>query len=144
MFYLSTNGGGNCLAFPDTCMTPGVLAGAPGPLPYPNSGMFSQASGSSCSKKVTIENKKPCLASKTEISSTSGDEAGNSPGGVVSSKFKGKAHCSSSPSSTKVEIEGSKAFSILGITGHNKGGTDNMPAGVQISPSQTKVSTLPA
>jgi hypothetical protein len=51
--------------------------------------MLTQAKGSTCSKKVKIMGKKTVLK-KTEISMSSGDEAGTL-GGVVSNKFKGPA-----------------------------------------------------
>ena len=41
-----TTGGGTCAAAPDVCMTPGVSAGAPGPLPYANTAQCAQGSGS--------------------------------------------------------------------------------------------------
>ena len=45
MFPASTNGGGQCFAFPDTCKTP--TPGGPVPIPYPNIAMVNQASCSS-------------------------------------------------------------------------------------------------
>ena len=34
--FQNTSMPGMDFGFPDTCWTPGILAGAPGPLPYPN------------------------------------------------------------------------------------------------------------
>jgi hypothetical protein len=139
MIPASTNGGGQTLSFPDTCMTPGVSAGAPGPLPYPNIAMLTQAKGGTCSDKVKMSNKKTVVHT-TEISMTSGDEAGNSPGGVVSSKFKGPAKFKSG--SSKVKAEGKKVVYLGCMIGQN-GSNANMPAGTQIAPSQTKVTVMP-
>ncbi len=36
MVFNNCNAGGMDFAFPDVCITPGVAAGAPAPLPYPN------------------------------------------------------------------------------------------------------------
>ena len=135
----TTNGGGNCAAFPDTCMTPGVSAGAPGPLPYPNMAMCTQAKGSSCSSKVKVSNKK-IMTKGSEISMSSGDEAGNSPGGVMSSKFKGPAKFKLG--SSRVKAQGKKIAYIGCMVGHN-GSNANMPAGAQVAPSQTKVKVMP-
>jgi len=135
----STNGGGQCMAFPDTCMTPGVSAGAPGPLPYPNIAMLSSAKSSTCSGKVKIGNKKACTKA-TEVSSSSGDEAGNSPGGVVSGR--NMSSVKFSLGSNTVSIEGEGAIYIGCMTAHN-GSSANMPAGAQIAPSQTTVTFMP-
>lgn len=131
----STNGGGNALAFPDTCMTPGIAAGAPGPFTYPNSCMMSDGSGSS---KVLIENK-DTLRKGDEIRMSTGDEAGNSPGGTVSGGFKGKCSIKTVvTTSGKVKAEGGDIAHVTCMTGHN-GSNANMPAGAQLAPSQTKV-----
>jgi|SRR6185295_2879243 len=135
MFPATTNGGGQC-AIPgplDTCKTPSP--GGPVPLPYPNMATLSQADGGTCSDKVKIMNNKACTV-KTEITMSSGDEAGTAGGGVVSSKFKGPVTFKSG--SAKVKIEGEKAVHATSTTGHN-GTNANMPSGVQVAPSQTKV-----
>lgn len=133
----STMGAGMCMAFPDVCKTPAPPAG-PVPIPYPNIGQMAQAKGSSCSSKVLICNKKAAHKA-TEISMSSGDEAG-SVGGVVSNKIKGEVKFKNG--SSKVKVEG-KALAYLGcMTGHN-GSNANMPAGAQIVPSQVKVLTVP-
>ena len=137
MFPASTDGGGQC-AIPgplDTCMTPGVSAGAPGPLPYPNFAMPMQASGSTASSKVKIMNKK-ALTVKTEIPMSTGDEAGNSPGGVVSGRFKGSVKFKKG--SSKVKAEGESVVHLTSMTAHN-GTNANAPPGVQVAPSQVKV-----
>lgn len=137
MFPATTNGGGQCFAFPDVCKTPSPAG--PVPIPYPNLAMPNQASGSTCSSKVKILNKKVCTT-KTEISMSSGDEAGTA-GGVVSSKFKGAAKYKKG--SGKVKVEGAPMVHLLSITAMNGGSNANMPPGFQVAPSQTKVLVMP-
>jgi hypothetical protein len=131
--YLTTNGSGQCMAFPDVCNTPAPSGVAP--LPYPNIGMTSQAKGSSLSSKVKILNKK-AFTKKSEISRSSGDEAGTSKG-VVSAKNMSKI--TRVDSSMKVKIEGDAVVMSLGVTSHN---ANNAPPGCQLSPTQTKVMCL--
>jgi len=133
MFPASTNGGGQCFAFPDTCKTP--TPGGPVPIPYPNIAMVNQASGSSCAKKVKICGKK-AVHKKTKISMSSGDEAGCAGGGVISSKMKGAVNYKMGVS--KVKIEGNDAINHLKMSGHN-GSNANAPPGTQVAPSQTTV-----
>jgi Toxin PAAR-like domain len=139
MFPGSTNGGGN-LAVPgplDACKTPSP--GGPVPIPYPNLGQVSGAKGSSVAKKVKFAGKKVCTK-KTEISRSSGDEAGTAGGGVVSSKNMGPI--SYKNGSGKVKVEGEQCVHLTSMTGHN-GSNANVPAGVQVAPSQTKVLVSP-
>jgi uncharacterized Zn-binding protein involved in type VI secretion len=102
--------------------------------------MPTQAKGSTASKKVKILNKK-ALTVKTEISMSSGDEAGCAGGGMVSSKFKGPAKYKTG--SSKVKIEGAKAAYLGSMVGMNGTANHNMPAGAQVAPSQTKVMFMP-
>lgn len=138
MFPATTNGGGQCFGFPDVCKTP--TPGGPVPIPYPNIAMCTQAKGSSCSSKVKIAGKKACTT-KTEISMSSGDEAGTAGGGVVSNKFKGPARYKKG--SSKVSVEGAPAVHLTSLVGLNGGNNANMPAGLQVAPSQTKVTVMP-
>lgn len=136
----STNGGGNCATFPDVCKTPAPPAPSPIPIPYPNMAMCTQAKGGTCSKKVKCSNKKT-IVKGTEISMSSGDEAGCAGGGVKSSKFKGPAQyklCSSS-----VKAEGKGVCFAGSMVAHNGAANCNMPAGAQVSPSQTKIKVKP-
>jgi hypothetical protein len=84
-------------------------------------------------------NKKGCTT-KTEISMSSGDEAGSAGGGVVSNSIKGTV--TFKKGSSKVKLEGEKAVHLTSMTGHN-GSNANMPSGVQVAPSQTKVKVIP-
>ncbi len=132
IFGVATTGGGSCMATPDVCMTPGVSAGAPGPLPYPNNAQCAQGSGSG---KVKVSGSK-ALRKGDKISMSSGDEAGNAPGGQMSGVFKGPVEFKMG--SSKVKFEGKSAAHHSAMTGHN-GNNANMPAGTHASPSQQKV-----
>jgi hypothetical protein len=133
MFPVTTNGGGQTMAFPDVCKVP-APPGPPIPTPFPNIGMCSQAKGSTCSKKVKILNKKVCTK-KTQIGRSSGDEAGTLKG-LVSQK---NMDCvKRSQACSKIKVEGAPVVTVLKATGHN-GSNANAPAGAQLSPSQTKV-----
>jgi uncharacterized Zn-binding protein involved in type VI secretion len=137
MMPASTNGDGQCFAFPDVCKTP--TPGGPVPIPYPNIAMLNQASGGTVSSKVKIMGKK-AATQDTEITMSSGDEAG-SVGGVISNKIKGSAKFKQG--SSKVKIEGKGAAYLGAMVGQNDGSNSNMPAGHQVAPSQTKVTVMP-
>lgn len=132
-FYASTNGGGTNLGFPDVCETILPIVGKV-PIPYPNTVQGSQAKGSTCSQKVKIDGKKT-QTKKTEWSRSSGDEPGIKKG-IVSGKHMGKVK--RSQAYDKVKVEGASIVTVMKTTGHN-GKSANMPAGQQLSPSQTKV-----
>jgi hypothetical protein len=136
MFPASTNGGGTAMTPgpTDVCKTP--TPAGPTPMPYPNIVQVSQASGGTCSSKVKFAGKKACTVD-TEITMSSGDEAGTAGGGLVSSKFKGPAKYKQGCS--KVLVEGKKAVHNLSMISMNGGQNGNMPAGTQTAPSQTKV-----
>jgi hypothetical protein len=136
IFAASTNGGGQCLAFPDACKTPPVAT----PIPYPNIAVLTQIKGGTASKKVKILNKKTATT-KTEISMSSGDEAGTAGGGVVSNRFKGPAKFKKG--SAKVKVEGSPIVHHTSMIGQNGVANANHPAGVQVAPSQSKVLVAP-
>lgn len=140
IFPASTNGGGSIATTGpvDMCKTP--TPGGPVPMPYPNLAQLTQAKGSSCSSKVKIDGKKPIDVS-SEVSMSSGDEPGTAGGGVVSNKFKGA--CDFKSGSAKVKVEGKKIVHLTSQSGHNGGGNDNVPAGVQVAPSQQKVKVMP-
>lgn len=133
MFPASTNGGGSATALPDVCKVPAPPA-PPVPTPFPNIAMLSQADGSTCSSRVRIEGRKVCTV-QTEISRTSGDEAGTAMG-LMSNKQMDKAAFRQGAS--KVRVEGHDIVTHLKPTAHN-GSNANAPMGTQLSPSQTKV-----
>lgn len=138
IFGASTNGGGQCVIFPDVCKTP--TPGGPVPIPYPNIAMLTQISGGTASSKVKIMGKKTATKD-TEITMSSGDEAGNAGGGVVSNKFKGPAKCKKG--SSKVKVEGKAIAYHTCMWGQNGGSNANHPAGIQVAPSQMKVTVNP-
>ena len=139
MMPASNNGGGNC-AIPgplDFCKTP--TPAGPTPMPYPNFGMLAQANGGTCSGKVKICGKKT-IQKGSVLRMSTGDEGGCAGGGVVSNQFKGPVKFKKG--SGKVKAEGKPVCYAGSMTGHN-GNNANMPAGVQVSPSQTRVLVSP-
>lgn len=134
MFPAATKGGGNALAFPDTCKVPAPPAPAPVPTPFPNTAMLNQANGGTCSKKVKILNQ-PVVTKATQIPRTSGDEAGVA-GGVVSGQNMGPA--SFKMGVAKVKVEGNDIINQMKTVAQN-GSNANAPMGTLLSPSQTKV-----
>lgn len=136
MLPASTTGGGQCLAMPDVCKTPAPPSPSPVPVPYPNIGMCNQAAKAAAKVKFAG---KPVLTLKSEISRSSGDEAGTL-GGVVSNRNMDKVVFKKG--SSKVKVEGQKVVHLTSTTGHN-GSNANMPAGAQIAPSQVKVLVAP-
>lgn len=137
MIPASTNGGGQCAIFPDVCKTPSP--GGPVPIPYPNIAMLTQASAGTCSSKVKFSGKK-AVVKGTEITRSSGDEAGTLKG-VVSNTNMGAAQFKKG--SSKVKAEGKEVCHVTSMVGQNGGSNPNHPAGVQVAPSQTKVTVMP-
>ncbi len=126
----STKAGGMCLGVPDVCLTPS--GPSPVPIPYPNMAQVSSCDGTI--DKVLISNKET-VVEDSKIPNSSGDEAGTA-GGVMSGLNRGEAHFQLY--SSKVYAKGKKIVFHTAITTHN-GSNPNMPAGTQMSPSQSKV-----
>lgn len=78
--------GGMNTTMPDVCKTPSP--GGPVPIPYPNIGKASDASGGPSA--VTTDGSMP-MVKGAKYSTTTGDEAGTAGGGVISSSTKGEA-----------------------------------------------------
>ena len=135
MFPVATKQGGDCIAFPDACKTPSPAGTVP--VPYPNTAMLMQAVPPTCTLKVRIMNQ-PVITKQTLIPATSGDEAGAA-GGVVSGMIKGPAQAKMG--SVKVKMEGHPAVFQTCVWGQN-GTNANAPAGMQATPSQTKVTVV--
>ncbi len=135
IFPASTKGGGTCFAMPDVCLTPAPPA-PPVPIPYPNTGMVNQAKKTSTKVKFAG---KEVVTKKSEMSRSMGDEAGVNKG-VVSGMNMGKV--SYKKGSSSVTIQGQQCVHLTSMTGHY-GSNANMPAGVQVAPSQTKVIIAP-
>ena len=122
---------------PDVCKTPSP--GGPVPIPYPNIAMLMDANGGTACTKVKIANKN-ALHQSTQISKSSGDEAGVA-GGVVSGKIMGEM--TFKLGSNTVKLEGQKAVYQNAMTAHN-GVSANLPAGgTHMAPSQTSVKIGP-
>ena len=83
IFPASTKGGGQCMGMPDVCLTPAPPA-PPIPIPYPNIAMVNQAKKTS--KKVKFAGKE-VVTIKSEISRSSGDEAGTNKGVTTVSRW---------------------------------------------------------
>lgn len=132
----STNGGGQCMAAPDVCLTPQPPPVGQAPLPYPNTAMLNQAQKTS--KKVKFVSKE-VLTTQSEIPKSMGDEAGTGKG-VVSGMNMDKVRFMKG--SSTVKIEGKPCVHLTSMTSHN-GANANAPAGAQIAPSQTKVIVAP-
>ncbi|HEX6810290.1 MAG TPA: PAAR-like domain-containing protein [Planctomycetota bacterium] len=139
MFPASSKGGGKCVGFPDVVKIPAPPAPF-APAPFPNMADLTQANGGTCSSKVKILNKEVCTT-KTEISMSSGDEAGTAGGGMISSKIKGPALFKKG--SSKVKVEGAPIVHLTSMTALNGGSNANTPPGAQVEPSQTKVTVKP-
>ena len=136
IFPASNTAGGQCFAFPDVCLTPAPPAPSPIPIPYPNIGMLTDAQKTSTKVKFVG---KDAVTKKSEISRSSGDEAGTNKG-VMSGTNMDKVVWKMG--SSKVKAEGNDVVHLTSMTGHN-GMSANMPAGAQIAPSQTKVKVSP-
>jgi len=97
---------------PDVCKTPSPAG--PVPIPYPNIAMDSNLAKGA--KKVKI-NGKAVAHEGSNLSTSTGDEAGTAGGGLLSSKFKGKLTWGSSSGDVKVEGKGVARF--MDVTEHN-------------------------
>jgi hypothetical protein len=107
-------------AFPDVCFTPPLTPATPPgvPIPYPNTGMSSDATDGSSS--VKISNQEVMLKNKSSFKQSTGDEAGSAPKkGVVTSKIKGKVYFNAW--SMDVKVEGENVVRHLDLTTHNHG-----------------------
>ena len=131
MLPASSKQSGTCFAMPDVCKTP-VPGGPPVPIPYPNTGMVMQVTGESTKVKICNFG---AVTKKSEMPRSMGDEPGTL-GGVVSNVNMNKVVYKKG--SSKVKVEGQALQHLTAMTGHN-GMNANMPSGMQVAPSQTKV-----
>lgn len=102
----------NTAAPPDVCKTP--TPGGPVPIPYVNIAMTSDLADGT--KSIKIEGN-PAGTADSNISTSSGDEAGTAGGGLMSSKTKGKLTWATKSSDVKFEGQGVVRF--MEITQHN-------------------------
>ena len=137
MPFASTMGTGMCMGFPDVCLTPTPVG--PVPIPYPNIAQLAMANPGTCAINVMIFNK-PAATTMTMIMMSSGDEPGCN-GGVMSGLFIGPAQFKLG--STVVMIQGAPAAYLGSLVGQNGVGSANVPAGVQVVPSQPIVQVAP-
>lgn len=105
-------------AFPDVCMTPPENPATPPgiPVPYPNFAMAGDTEKGTGT--VKIKDKTVNLKNKSDMSKTSGDEAGAAAKkGVVSSKNTGKSYFNSW--SNDVKFEGESVVRMSDLTTNN-------------------------
>lgn len=96
--------GGKGIAPGDVCLSPPPPPAGPVPIPYVNIANASDlAKGSS---SVKIDGEPTALEDKSEISTSSGDEAGTQGGNVVTHKTKGKAVFTMWSFTVKIEGKG--------------------------------------
>lgn len=81
--------GGKGVAFPDVCLSPPPPPTGPVPIPYPNKLEASDLTKGSTT--VKIQGKPTALKDKSQIRTSTGDEAGTQGGNVLTHKTKGKA-----------------------------------------------------
>jgi hypothetical protein len=90
--------------FPDVCFTPPTAPPTPPgvPIPYPNTAMASDCEKGS--KSVQIRGDEVFLKNKSFMSTSTGDEAGNTPKkGILTTQTKGKAYFTSWSMDVKFE-----------------------------------------
>jgi hypothetical protein len=112
--------GKSICAFPDVCFTPPLTPATPPgvPIPYPNTGMATDASDGSST--VKIGGQEVMLKNKSSFKKSSGDEAGSAPKkGVLTAKNMGKVYFNAW--SMDVKVEGENVVRMLDLTTHNHG-----------------------
>jgi hypothetical protein len=110
--------GKSICAFPDVCFTPPQTPATPPgvPVPYPNTGMASDASDGSTT--VKISGQEVMLKNKSYFKKSTGDEAGCAPKkGLVTSKNMGKVYFTMW--SMDVKVEGENVVRHFDMTTHN-------------------------
>ncbi|NRA36938.1 MAG: DUF4150 domain-containing protein [Planctomycetes bacterium] len=132
---MMTTAGGMAMGTPDVCNTP--TPGGDVPTPYPNICQFTMADSGTCSSKVKAASNPVCVMN-TEISMSSGDEAGVS-GGLVSGS--NMDVCKVMMGSTKVMAENKGVAVQGGTTGHN-GSTANAVGSITLASVPT-VTAMP-
>jgi hypothetical protein len=113
---VATTGGGICFAFPDVVNTP--VGPATAPIPYPNIGQLSDATGTSTTVKVGGN---PVILKGSTIPSTSGDEAG------TAGLNKGKVTFTNA--SSKVKMNGDFVVRMTDPTSQNGGNATGVVLG---------------
>lgn len=119
MGFFSKNGGGKGIAPGDVCFTLPTPPAGPIPVPYIN--ITFSADLVSGSKTVQADGSPTALEDKSKTSTSTGDEPGNQPGGVMSARHKGEGVFSSW--SFTVKIEGSGVACMGDMMKQNANGT---------------------
>jgi len=96
--------GGQGVAPADTCLSPPPPPGGPAPVPYVNS--LSASDLAKGSKTVKIQGEPTALEDQSEISTSTGDEAGTQGGNVITHKTKGKGYFQLWSFTVKIEGKG--------------------------------------
>jgi hypothetical protein len=120
MSVVTQDSNGTSVAFPDVCKTPSPAG--PVPIPYPN--IARSADTAKGSKTVTVQGKPPCVKD-SNFSTSTGDEAGTTGGGVASSKTKGKAEFVNY--SFDVKFDGKNVARAMDLMLHNDKNTPPAP-----------------
>jgi Domain of unknown function (DUF4150)/GHH signature containing HNH/Endo VII superfamily nuclease toxin 2 len=109
--------GKSICAFPDVCLTPPPPPAGYLPIPYPNTGMASDATNGSTT--VQISGKEVMLKNKSFFKKSTGDEAAtrSTPMGVITHTITGKVYFNSW--SMDVKVEGENVVRHLDLTTHN-------------------------
>jgi hypothetical protein len=123
--------GGECMAMPDTCLTPAGPAMVP--VPYPNVGMLPTATNTTTT--VLVSNM-PAVTQGTMLPMSQGDDAGVG-GGVASGTIMGMVRFTMA--SSKVRFQGQGAVTVTATTMQNM----TNAVGAQVAPSQVKVLVAP-
>jgi hypothetical protein len=127
-FPASVKGPGSCMGTPDVCNTP--TPAGPVPTPYPNMGECAMVNPATASLNVLFANQNACTT-QSEITMTSGDEAGAA-GGVVSGMIKGTAKFMLG--SMIVKVNGSPCARLMSTVTQNGSPNGNVLNGMQIAP----------
>lgn len=109
---------GLTIAFPDVCKTPAALGA---PLPYPN---IARSADLAKPAKRTTADGKPVALKSSHLKTSFGDEPGSG-GGIISQKFKGKAHPITA--SGDVQVEGKGVVRAFDLWLHNDRNTPPFP-----------------
>ncbi len=133
IFPASSKEDGICLGFPDACWVPLI----PVPVPLPSLGMLMQFK--KARSKVKFQKKK-AVVKGNKAKRCAGDEAGLNGGMITGANMKEVAL---KMATSKVKAEGKKVCHLTSMSVHNGGSPPNMPAGLQVAPSQTKVLVAP-
>jgi uncharacterized Zn-binding protein involved in type VI secretion len=96
--------GGKAIAPADVCLSPPPPPAGPVPVPYVNN--LSAGDLTKGSKNVKIDGNETALEDKSEVSTSTGDEAGTQGGNVITHKTKGKGSFSLWSFTVKIEGKG--------------------------------------